>query len=141
MKERRSRRSQQPKIAARFYLDSLAMNHGLSALVLATPEGKLVCGSESRRYGKSLLVSGVSDGYGRQLAAVAPYAAADAERGEQGSWTGKDNEPIWSSQIEIDGGTFFVAAVGYDGLAARDAALQALAGVERIFSADCAIAA
>ena len=141
MKERRQRRSVQPKVAARYYLDSIAMNHGLSALVLATPEGKLVCGSESRRYGKSLLVSGVSDGYGRQLAAVAPHAAADAERGEQGSWMGKDNEPIWSSSILIDGDSYFVAAVGYDGLAARDAALDALRGVERIFAGDCAQAA
>ena len=58
MIDRRQRRSMQPRVAARFYLDSLAMNHGLSALILATPEGKLVCGSESRRYGKSLLVSG-----------------------------------------------------------------------------------
>jgi hypothetical protein len=141
MIDRRQKRSVQPRVAARFYLDSLAMNHGLSALILATPEGKLVCGSESRRYGKSLLVSGISDGYGRQLAAVAPYAAADAERGEQGSWTGKDNEPIWSSCISIDGDSYFVAAVGYDGLAARDAALDALRGVERIFAGDQAQAA
>ena len=141
MKERRQRRSREPRIATRFYLDSLAMNHGLSALILATKEGKLVCGSESRRYGKSLMVAGISDGYGRQLAAVAPYAAADAERGEQGTWTGKDNEPIWSSQIDIDGDCFFVAAVGYDGIAARDAATEALAAVGRIFSGDMAQAA
>ena len=135
MKERRYRRSNSQRVATRFYLDSLVEQHGLSALILATPDGKLVAGSESQRYGKSLLVSSITEGYGRQLATVAPHAARDAELGEQGCWKGKDDEPVWASRIDIDGSSYLVAAVGYDGLAARDAAMDALAGVARIFKA------
>ena len=44
-------------------------------------------------------------------------------------------KPVWASRVEIDGSPYLVAAVGYDGLAAREAAMDALAGVARIFKA------
>ena len=57
----------------------------------------------------------------------------DPNGGAKGDGEGKADEPVWASRVEIDGSPYFVAAVGYDGLAARDAALDALAGVQRIF--------
>ena len=51
-----------------------------------------------------------------------------------GLWKGKNNESVWSSQVEIGGTPYYLAAVG--GVeAARRAAIDAMPTCERILAA------
>ena len=110
--ERRIRRSMSTRTATRFYLDNVTERHGLAAMVFANAKGEFILGSEVRLFGNARLIGAVNEEYGRKLAKIAPFAAADLEAGSENAWKGRDDERIFAKRLNISNGEFFIAFVG-----------------------------
>lgn len=116
MTERRFNRSDVPAEAARLYLQALASRRGHSALTLADSDGLLIADNNP----------GVDT---EAVAAIAPLAWGHrpaASSGLLGLVTRGESLRVWD--IEMDGRTYYLAALG--GEASRPE--EAASGLERI---------
>lgn len=129
--DRRVRRSQRPRIASRYCLQSVTRRHRLSAMVLADDQGRFVAGAEGEPCGPGFLANRVAEGYGRQLAALGPASfEADAE-----IYQARFGEPVRATPVLADGRRFYLVTVGSE-RATQAAVAAAGPAIVRIF--DCA---
>ena len=109
--DRRLRRSDRPRLATRYCLQSLTRRHRLSAMILADDQGRLVAGAEGEPCGPGFLANKVSDGYGRQLAELAPDAFQQGEASDT-PLTGRFGEPVRAMPLQAGGRRFYLVTVG-----------------------------
>ena len=127
--ERRLRRSERPRVASRFCLQSLTRRHRLSALVLADEFGRLVAGAEGEPCGAGFLASRIAEGYGRSLAELAPEAFARHTMRERLSV--RFGEPVHRAPLDVGPRRFYMVVVG-EADAAQAAVIGATLALPRI---------
>ena len=135
MKERRKLRSGNPNTAASFYMMGVAQRHDIDAVVLADINGHFLAGAESNPHGEEKVTGSVNEGYGVKIAKVTPHACSDADRGEDGVWSGRNRVPLWASRIEMGGERYLLAVIGKDKDCAVKACDDARQGFSRIYGA------
>ncbi len=136
--DRRLRRSQRPRLASRYCLQSLTRRHRLSAMVLADASGRLVAGAEGEPCGPGFLANRVAEGYGRQLAGLA-REAFEHSLSHAEEVAGRFGEPVRAMPMQAGGRQYFLVTVG-DTRSADAACVAASSALRRIFDDEAAAA-
>ena len=127
--ERRLRRSERPRVASRFCLQSLTRRHRLSALVLADEFGRLVSGAEGEPCGAGFLASRIAEGYGRSLAELGPEAFARPQ--VRAGLSARFGEALHSAPLYVGPRRFSMVALG-EAASAQAAVVGAVPALTRI---------